>query len=494
MPVGFYGKLPSHGDFISRSVSDAFVDRWDGWLQAAVAQSRTDLGDGWLELFLTSPVWRFALEHGVIGGSAFAGVLLPSVDRVGRYFPLTVVAELTGRADPHTVSVAAAGWFDWVEAVARRALEQDLLDLETLLGELRASEPLLVEERLGSAPVAAAGNGFPGQGALWRFAADTEADMGRFHARLAAGLTGDFLAPLALWWSAGSERIAPSVLMTRGLPPPATFQDFLRAEWSPAWHAELDPEPAPAEDPYSDLDATVRSLQPARTYQSAAVTDVGRRRSENQDAYVDRGQEGFWLVADGLGGHQSGGFASQLVAQCAMGVDLAGDLTMMADACAQALQTANAQLRRRGAAEPGFDAGTTVVALCLRDDAGIVIWAGDSRLYQLRERELTQLTRDHTVANDPTVVATADDAHVITRAVGGTSVLELDQLRFEVREGDRFLLCSDGLYGEVAAEEIAARLGAPDCEAAARELVALALEHGGEDNVTVVVVGVPPAS
>jgi type VI secretion system protein ImpM len=486
MSVGFYGKLPSHGDFISRSVSDAFVDRWDAWLQAAVAQSRTDLGDGWLELFLTSPVWRFALGHGVVGGAAFAGILLPSVDRVGRYFPLTIVAELAGRADPHTVSVAAAGWFDWVEAVARRALEQDVLDLEMLLGELRASEPLLIEERLGSAPVAVATNGFPGQGALWRFAADSEADMGRFHARLAAGFTGDFLAPLALWWSAGSERIAPSVLMTRGLPPPATFQNFLGAEWSPVWHSEIDSGPDP--------DATVRRIPLPRTYHSAAVTDVGRLRTENQDAYVERGQEGFWLVADGMGGHQSGGFASQLVAQCATAIDLAGDLTMMADACAQALQTANAQLRRRAAAEAGFDAGTTVVALCLRDEAGIVIWAGDSRLYRLRDRALTPLTRDHSVANDPAAVPTADDAHVITRAVGGSTVLELDQLRFEVREGDRFLLCSDGLYSDLTAEEIAARLAAPDCEAAARELVALALERGGVDNITVVVVGVPRTS
>lgn len=482
MSVGFYGKLPSHGDFISRSVADAFVDRWDAWLQASVAQSRTDLGDGWLDLFLTSPVWRFALARGVVGSGAVAGILLPSVDRVGRYFPLTIVAELPSHADPHVVSVAAAGWFDWVEAIARRALEQDLLDLETLLGELRASEPLLVEERLSRAPVAASASGFPGQGALWRFAADPEADTGRFHARLAAGFTGDSLAPLALWWSAGSERVAPSVLMTRGLPPAATFQDLLRGEWSPAWHIEVGADP----------DATVRRIRAPRLYDSAAVTDVGRQRSENQDAYVERGREGFWLVADGMGGHQLGGFASQLVAQGATTIDLAGELTMMADACAQALQAANAQLRQRAAAEPGFDAGTTVVALCMRDDAGIVIWAGDSRLYRLRDRTLTQLTRDHTVANDPTAVATEDDAHVITRAVGGAPVLELDQLRVDVREGDRFLLCSDGLYCEMGAEDIAARLGAPDCEAAARELVALALERGGQDNITVVVVGVTP--
>src|SRR5450631_1378198 len=121
MTVGFYGKLPSHGDFVNRSVSDAFVDPWDAWLQRGIARSRDDLGDAWLDAFLTSPIWRFAFQSGVINSAAWAGILMPSVDRVGRYFPLTVVAELPQSTDPHMVSVAAAGWFDWVEAVARRA-------------------------------------------------------------------------------------------------------------------------------------------------------------------------------------------------------------------------------------------------------------------------------------------------------------------------------------------------------------------------------------
>ena len=135
MSVGFYGKLPSHGDFVCRSVGSAFIDRWDAWLQASVAQSHTDLGGSWLDLFLTSPVWRFALEGGVVGANAFAGILMPSVDRVGRYFPLTIVFELRGRVHPQIIAIAATGWFDWVEAVARRALEQEIMDLDGLLAE-----------------------------------------------------------------------------------------------------------------------------------------------------------------------------------------------------------------------------------------------------------------------------------------------------------------------------------------------------------------------
>jgi type VI secretion system protein ImpM len=479
MSVGFYGKLPSHGDFVSRSIATTFIDRWDSWLQAGIAQSQRDLGAGWLDLFLTSPLWRFALESGVIGASAFAGVLLPSVDRVGRYFPLTLVAELPTNAHPQLVSVAAASWFDWVEAIARRALGEEILDLEALLRELRASEQMLGHDRLGAQPILLPAGGFPGSGSMWRFAADSETDMGRFHARLATGLSGDALAPLALWWSAGSDHVQPTVLMTRGLPPAATFQDFLRSEWNSAWRSEV--QQAVTEEPMFPGVSRLRC-------RSAALTDMGSYRTENQDCYVERQAEGVWVVADGMGGHQSGGYASQLVAQLVMAAELGGDVTGVANAVGQSLQAANTQLRRRAAAEPGFDAGTTVVAACIRDDSGIVEWAGDSRLYRLRAGSITQLTSDHTVANHNGTVANEEEAHMITRAVGGADVLELDRVRFQVSEGDRYLLCSDGLYGDLTLEEIGQHLGARDCATAVSALIGLALKRGGADNMTAVVI------
>jgi serine/threonine protein phosphatase PrpC len=364
--------------------------------------------------------------------------------------------------------------------VARRALQEEILDLDSFLRELRASEQLLGEDRLSAHSISVAGSGFPGQGALWRFAADAEADMGRFHARLSTGLTANTLTPLALWWSTGSERVRPSVLMTRGLPPAATFQDFLRTEWNEAWRSEVAAGAAACGEP---VGSTLRC-------RSAAVTDTGLQRTENQDCYVERQRDGFWMVADGMGGHQFGGYASQLAAQFAMTAEIVGDVNAMANGAAQALQSANGQLRRRAAVEPGFDAGTTVVAVCIRDDSGIVEWAGDSRLYRLRDGTITQLTRDHTVANEPGAVASEEDAHVITRALGSAEVLELDRVRFDVREGDRYLMCSDGVYADMTAGEIARLLGESDCASAAGGLIALALERGGGDNMTAVVIEV----
>ena len=103
MQVGFYGKLPSHGDFLRRRVSDAFVDAWDVWLRECLAASRTALGARWLDVYLTSPAWRFVCAAGACGPAPVIGIAAPSVDQVGRYFPLTLVAEL-----PPEVSLVTA--------------------------------------------------------------------------------------------------------------------------------------------------------------------------------------------------------------------------------------------------------------------------------------------------------------------------------------------------------------------------------------------------
>ena len=94
MDVGLFGKLPSHGDFLRRRVPDAFVDAWDSWLRECLPASRNVLGERWLDLYLTSPAWRFICAAGTCGPAPVIGLMVPSVDRVGRYFPLTLVTQL----------------------------------------------------------------------------------------------------------------------------------------------------------------------------------------------------------------------------------------------------------------------------------------------------------------------------------------------------------------------------------------------------------------
>ena len=115
---GFFGKVPSHGDFVARRLPAAFVSVWDGWLQAGLADSRGRLGADWLAAYLHSPIWRFALDAGVCGPQAWAGLMMPSVDRVGRYFPLTIGLPLDDKG-----LVPDEVWYAGVETLALSGLD-----------------------------------------------------------------------------------------------------------------------------------------------------------------------------------------------------------------------------------------------------------------------------------------------------------------------------------------------------------------------------------
>ncbi|WP_342238651.1 type VI secretion system-associated protein TagF [Inquilinus sp. OTU3971] len=118
---GVFGKLPWLGDFVTRRLPRSFVEPWDDWLQRGMVATREALGDGWLDSFLTAPVWRFLLPAGS-AGPAMAGLLMPSVDRVGRYFPLTLASPLGADPGPEA-PLLAAGWFDALERTALAALD-----------------------------------------------------------------------------------------------------------------------------------------------------------------------------------------------------------------------------------------------------------------------------------------------------------------------------------------------------------------------------------
>src|SRR5580765_9612 len=130
MQVGFYGKLPSHGDFLRRRVSDAFVDAWDAWLRECLAASRTVLGARWLNVYLTSPAWRFICAAGSCGPAPVIGLMVPSVDRVGRYFPFTLVANLPDDVNPIAATTASAIFFDRAERLMIETLAAENIDFE----------------------------------------------------------------------------------------------------------------------------------------------------------------------------------------------------------------------------------------------------------------------------------------------------------------------------------------------------------------------------
>jgi type VI secretion system protein ImpM len=133
--AGWYGKLPCLGDFASRRLPTEFIAIWDAWLQRSIAASREHLREGWLDAFLKSPMWRFVLGQGVCGEPAWAGLLVPSVDKVGRYFPLTFALPLDSANASIAGALASQPWYAGLERAALAALTVDF-SVDSLEDEL----------------------------------------------------------------------------------------------------------------------------------------------------------------------------------------------------------------------------------------------------------------------------------------------------------------------------------------------------------------------
>lgn len=224
--IGFYGKLPAFGDFVTRELRSDFVDPWDAWLQAALTGSRHYLGTAWDETYLTSPLWRYALPPGICGGDAYCGVLMPSVDRVGRQFPFTVSARLPVDTSLAHLIEHGAGWFADMEQLLLALLDRPELVLDELADEIRTIDGLTI------AALAPA----PGQGAARRLALPAVEKAGSA-CRALLEQTMTALAPgCSWWWTAGSDLVPPSLLHCEGLPAGRRFTAMFDGQWqSGSW-------------------------------------------------------------------------------------------------------------------------------------------------------------------------------------------------------------------------------------------------------------------
>ena len=229
-------------------------------------------------------------------------------------------------------------------------------------------------------------------------------------------------------------------------------------------------------------------------WSSASITHPGNRRSQNQDAVFASSARELWAVADGMGGHDAGEYASEQIAQSLAAVELDSDLGACVDRIEDSLLAVNDHLRQHAQLVcKGQTIGSTVVTVVTRGEVGVVLWAGDSRLYRLRGRQLQLITRDHNPVADlldaggvTEQEAINADTHIITRAVGGQVDLHLDVGVFDVAQGDTLLLCSDGLYRELSIQQMREAL-TQDPDVAVEDLLEQVLAGEARDNVSVVV-------
>jgi len=514
---GFYGKLPVRGDFLSRRLPGEFVSAWDVWLQHAINTSREQLGDQWLEIYLTSPIWRFVLNGGLCGRNRWAGLMMPSVDSVGRYFPLTVAVQIPQSIQLAVVLGTASKWFDEVGNLVLSALESDL-DVEEFDNALRQLD--FPNQRIaGSVANNDKNNSGYGKASFHITLHDTE-EISLGLNRLSCKVLDAFMPSYSLWNSVASKGMNAELIACEGLPAIETYVALLRGDWveasennvsntasnlndSPDFESTLEPFQSlklfdDVQVPIQPMhrDESVVDQDPVR-WISTACTNVGTQRESNQDAYVVNDSIGFWLVADGMGGHQAGQRASQMIADRMREFELADELADAAEQVDAQLNMINRDLNLLAEKEySGQVIGSTVVVLIGRKHKCTFLWAGDSRLYRYRDHGLMQMTLDHSslgVESDSEVLLqdTIDSelsTNVITRAVGAETKLWLDIESRGVQNGDLYLLCSDGLIKEIGPVDIEAILAQQDCSDRAKALVDLALERGCRDNVTAVVV------
>lgn len=221
---GLFGKLPQQGDFVSHFLPSAFTELWHPWLQTCMGVSKEQLEHTWLDFYLSAPIWRFSLMPGIAHEKAVSGVVLPSVDEVGRYFPLTIVT-----LQNHLPWVAyqhGNTWFEQLESTACLALEENV-NYSDFMGTFELL-PLLEVPHSNTyhtehcPHIRAANLAIP----------ITEANQGDqitvdllHHAYLQ--LFGQY----GLWWTEGSEHIPPTTLVNSGLPDAGQFAAMLDGNW-----------------------------------------------------------------------------------------------------------------------------------------------------------------------------------------------------------------------------------------------------------------------
>ncbi len=498
--AGFFGKLPCAGDFVQRRLPAGFVDAWDRHFETAVAHSRDALGEAWHDAFHASPVWRFALAPGVCGEAAWAGVMGPGADRVGRCFPMVIAAPL---AEGAAAIRDGAAWFERAEQLHRAAQADAGIGVDAFDAQVAALGGPLDAGLLPSEP--------------WHDVDWTGADHWRLPLpRSGAAALAELWARLArvsgrrcLWWTEGSGRVPASVLVTEGLPRAEAYAGLLDAgQGAAAWHTlgsfdhdlpraappaarEAAPAPVSADawlpddlDLLADLDGSVRAASaatPTGEATRAADVAVDPVAPAGGLAVVQRPDVGLSLVAAEVGmadPRQQAVAAVAAIAGDMLGAELIGGMQVLRTR----IMALNPQLRQFGEdlVDP-VPEDCAVIAAHVADGQAALLRIGAAAGWHWRHGRLQPFFA-RSDAPPASVSGSGDDlddllfnpVSLAAPGLGATAQPTCGEVSCALQAGDRLLLMASHPLLQLPPELLARSLAAGTCSEARARIAAAA--------------------
>lgn len=223
--VGYFGKVPVRGDYVTQHLPSEFVEPWDDWINEVLLHAKGQLGEKWLEHYLISPIWRFALSGGICGKATWKGVMMPSVDAVGRYFPMTIAASRVEIENPLQSLLMSDDWYERAEEAVRSCLD-DELSFEELEESLKGLSR--VEKESNNADEFSRSEEFSG---AWVVEAPTLDSLAMKCPELVDRMLRELFFAYSVWWTQGSKHVKPVFLACQGLPPIEGFSAMLDGNW-----------------------------------------------------------------------------------------------------------------------------------------------------------------------------------------------------------------------------------------------------------------------
>ena len=221
--IGLFGKLPAHGDFVQRNLSAGFINIWDDWLQHFIAGTKEQLGENWLDVYLTSPLWRFVFSAGVIDENIWAGIMIPSVDRVGRYYPFSIIKKLPHDVNPFEFMQLQTTWYKNIEELALDALDGQIM-IDDLMLELDATTLVYQSDFSQS--------GFNMESDGFQFDMEfEEQSISSVYPLLLDTIMTKTFQSYSVWQTTGSDCIKPCLFSTQGLPAVQKMPAMINGDW-----------------------------------------------------------------------------------------------------------------------------------------------------------------------------------------------------------------------------------------------------------------------